>query len=73
MDNKVSNKKHCYFCVNNIEEVDYKDVNTLRGFVNFHNKILPAKRTGTCAWHQRKLTQAIKRARIMALMPFTRH
>lgn len=71
-ENKLGSKKHCYFCVNKIEEVDYKDVETLKKFVNFHFKILPAKRTGVCSWHQRKLTQAIKRARIMALMSFTR-
>ncbi len=72
MTNQINQKKHCYFCVNHIKEVDYKDVETLRGFINFHSKILPAKRTGTCSWHQRKLAQAIKRARIMALIPFTR-
>lgn len=73
MSNQVSKKKHCYFCVNNIEEVDYKDTKTLRRFINFHNKILSGKRTGTCSWHQRKLARAVKRARIMALIPFTRH
>lgn len=63
------NTKHkdCYFCVNQVE-VDYKDVRTLRRFINFYMKILPGDRTGVCAWHQRKLTQAIKRARVMALL-----
>jgi len=65
----MSNKKikECYFCVNNME-VDYKDTRTLRRFVNFYMKILPGARTGVCAWHQRKLSQAIKRSRVMALL-----
>lgn len=62
--------KECFFCVNQLE-VDYKDVRTLRRFMNFYMKILPGKRTGTCAWHQRKLSTAIKRARIMALIAHT--
>jgi small subunit ribosomal protein S18 len=62
--------KQCYFCVNNIKEIDYKDVRTLRRFINYHQKILPRKRTGTCSKHQRKLARAIKRARIMALIGF---
>ncbi len=65
----MSNKKvkECFFCVNQLE-VDYKDVRSLRRFMNFYMKILPGKRTGTCAWHQRKLATAIKRARVMALI-----
>ncbi len=72
MSNQINQKKHCYFCINRIDEIDYKDVAMLKGFINFHNKILPAKRTGTCSWHQRKLAQAIKRARVVALLRFTR-
>jgi len=64
-------EKVCYFCVNNIKDVDYKDIQTLRKFVNSYLKILPKKRTGTCSWHQKKLSTSIKRARIMALLPFT--
>ncbi len=60
----------CYFCEQNLEEVDYKDIRTLRKFINVYKKILPRRRTGTCSWHQRKLATAIKRARIMALLPF---
>lgn len=63
-------KKECYFCKNNVEP-DYKDDKALRKFVNFYMKILSAQRTGVCAWHQRKLTMAIKRARKMALLSFT--
>lgn len=61
-------QKHCYFCFNNIEDIDYKDTKTLEKFINYHRKILPAKRTGTCAKHQRRLARAIKRARVMALL-----
>jgi small subunit ribosomal protein S18 len=63
--------KHCYFCVNNITNVDYKDVQTLRRFISSYGKIVPRKRNGVCAKCQRKLATAIKRARIMALLPFT--
>lgn len=72
MDNKkpIKKTKECYFCLNNIDGIDYKDTRTLRRFVNFHMKILPRKRTGTCSWHQRKLATAIKRSRIMALLGF---
>jgi len=66
MSNPKKNKE-CYFCVNNLE-VDYKDTRTLRRFMNFYLKILPGKRTGVCAWHQRKLATAIKRSRVMALL-----
>jgi len=72
MDNTIKKEKQCYFCVNNIKEIDYKDINTLQRFINTYKKILPRRRTGTCAWHQRKLAAAIKRARIMALLPFVR-
>ena len=72
MANTNKKTKTCYFCENNITEIDYKDINLLRKFINFHMKILPRKRTGVCSWHQRKLSQAIKRARIMALLSFVR-
>jgi len=70
MDNIIKKEKQCYFCVNNIKEIDYKDTQTLRRFINSYAKILPKKRTGVCSKHQRKLATAIKRARIMALLPF---
>lgn len=69
---KTKKEKECYFCVNNIDDVDYKDVNILKNFINSYMKILPPKRTGACSWHQRKVATAIKRARVMALMPFIR-
>jgi small subunit ribosomal protein S18 len=71
MNNQTNEKKCCQFCVDNTTEVDYKDIRTIRRFVNVYKKILPKKRTGVCSWHQRKLSMAIKRARQMALLPFT--
>jgi len=71
MNNQIKKEKSCHFCVNNISEVDYKDIRTIQRFVNIYKKIMPRKRTGLCSWHQRKLAVAIKRARVMALLPFT--
>ncbi|MCX6796732.1 MAG: 30S ribosomal protein S18 [Candidatus Falkowbacteria bacterium] len=71
MSNQIRKEKSCHFCVNNLREIDYKDIRTLQRFINVYKKILPRKRTGLCSWHQRKLATAIKRARIMALLPFT--
>lgn len=67
-----NNQKHCYFCINSIREIDYKDVELLRRFISVYERILPKRKRGTCAKHQRKLAQAIKRARIMALLPFVK-
>ena len=63
-------RKVCYFCANHIDHPDYKDVELLKRFVSEKGKILPRRVTGTCAKHQRALTLAIKRARIMGLLPF---
>lgn len=63
-------KKKCFFCENGIKDVDYKDAQFLRRFLSSYLKILPKRRTGVCAKHQRKLAIAIKRARIMSLLPF---
>jgi small subunit ribosomal protein S18 len=71
MSNDTKKEKQCYFCVNNLKEVDYKDTRTMLRFINTYKKILPRKRTGTCSWHQRKLAIAIKRSRTMALIPYT--
>lgn len=62
----------CYFCSQNLKDVDYKDVALLRRFVSGQAKIIDPKHTGVCANHERKLAQAIKRARFMALLPFVR-
>ncbi len=64
-------RKVCNFCVEKIEEIDYKEVSRLRRYVSERGKILPRRVTGTCARHQRRLTVALKRARHIALLPFT--
>ncbi|WP_040226364.1 30S ribosomal protein S18 [Bhargavaea cecembensis] len=64
-------RKVCYFTSNNITRIDYKDVDLLKKFISERGKILPRRVTGTSAKWQRKLTLAIKRARIMGLLPFT--
>ena len=64
-------KKVCTFCVEKVEAIDYKDVTRLKRFVSERAKILPRRVTGTCAKHQRELTTAIKRARHLALLPYT--
>ena len=67
---KMPRKKVCAFCQEKIEAIDYKDVNRLKKFVAEGGKILPRRMTGTCKAHQRLLATAIKRARIVALLPF---
>lgn len=62
----------CFFCSQNLMEVDYKDVDLLKRFVSAQAKIIDPKHTGVCASHQRKLSQAIKRARFLGLVPFVR-
>ena len=69
--NRKSRKKVCAFCVEKAETIDYKDVAKLRKFTSDRAKILPRRVTGTCARHQRELTTAIKRARQIALLPYT--
>ena len=68
---RKARKKVCHFCVDRVEEIDYKDIAKLRKFVSERAKILPRRATGTCAKHQRALTTAIKRARQIALLPYT--
>ena len=63
-------KKKCPFTAAGIKEIDYKDVETLKKFVTDRGKILPRRITGVSSYHQRKLTNAIKRARYVALLPF---
>ena len=63
-------KKVCQFCVEKKSSIDYKDTATLRHYISERSKILPRRTTGTCAMHQRELTEAIKRARIVALLPY---
>ena len=63
-------KKVCQFCVDKCEYIDYKDAAKLKKVISERSKILPRRTTGTCAMHQRQLTEAIKRARQIALLPF---
>ncbi|MCI6909951.1 MAG: 30S ribosomal protein S18 [Veillonellaceae bacterium] len=64
-------KKVCSFCVDKVEQIDYKDVAKLRRYITERGKILPRRISGNCAKHQRQVTVAIKRARNIALLPFT--
>ena len=68
---RKAKKKVCQFCVDKVTDIDYKDVAKLRRYVSERAKILPRRITGTCAKHQRQLTIAIKRARHIALLPFS--
>lgn len=63
-------RKKCRFCANKIKEIDYKDLDMYRSFITERGKIVPRRISGNCAYHQRQLTTAIKRARMMALLPF---
>ncbi len=67
---KRPRRKVCTFCADRVEHIDYKDVNRLRRCMTERAKILPRRVTGTCAFHQRELTTAIKRARHIALLPY---
>ena len=68
---KGRKRKGCSFCVDKATEIDYKDVAKLRRYISESGKILPRRMSGTCAKHQRWLATAIKRARQMALLPYT--
>lgn len=67
---RVNKKKVCQFCIDKATAIDYKDVNKLRKYVTEKGKMLPRRMTGVCAKHQRMLAEAVKRARIVALLPF---
>lgn len=64
-------RRQCNWCADKIETVDYKEIPKLRRYITERGKILPRRITGNCAHHQRQLTVAIKRARVMALLPYT--
>jgi small subunit ribosomal protein S18 len=64
-------KKICSFCVDKADSIDYKEIAKLRKFMSERGKILPRRISGNCAKHQRQLTMAIKRARFIALLPYT--
>ncbi|MEW6407574.1 MAG: 30S ribosomal protein S18 [Patescibacteria group bacterium] len=65
-------KRHCYFCKEKMEYIDYKNIALLKRFISPYAKISSRKRKGTCRRHQAQLSQAIKRARYLALLPFVR-
>ena len=67
---RIPRKKVCAFCQAKVEEIDYKDVNTLKKYITEGGKILSRRMTGVCAKHQRVLAKAIKRARLVDLLPF---
>ncbi len=64
-------RRVCAFCVDKMDEIDYKDIARLRRYMTERGKIMPRRMSGTCAKHQRQLAMAIKRARVMALLPYT--
>lgn len=70
-EKKKGKKRVCIFCVDKVEYIDYKLSEKLRRFITDRGKILPRRISGNCAKHQRQLTTAIKRARQMALLPYT--
>lgn len=63
-------QRHCGFCIRSVKEVDYKDSNALRRYTSSYGKIVPRRKSGVCSKHQRMVSEAIKRARIMALLPY---
>jgi small subunit ribosomal protein S18 len=67
---KKKTNKQCYFCTNNIKEIDYKNAEVLKSFQDSYGRIAGTRRTGVCSKHQRKLATAIKRARFLGLLPF---
>lgn len=67
----IPKRKVCAFCVAHVDTIDYKDPTKLRRYISDRGKIEPRRRTGTCAKHQRALAMAVKRARHLALLPFT--
>ncbi|UWD33984.1 30S ribosomal protein S18 [Mesomycoplasma molare] len=67
---KPFKKRPCYFCLESMNYIDYKETELLKKFTSSHGKINPSRLTGTCSRHQRLLSTAIKRARIIALLPF---
>jgi small subunit ribosomal protein S18 len=68
----VKHRRVCRFCAAKVKYIDYKDVGKLQSYITQRGKVTPRRISGNCAKHQRQLTRAIKRARIIALMPFTR-
>jgi small subunit ribosomal protein S18 len=70
MLNKTPKARNCYFCMNALKDLDYKDTAVLQRFTSSYGKIVPRRKNGVCSKHQRVLSQNIKRSRFMALLPF---
>lgn len=68
---RFQRRRICAFCADKVDKIDYKDINLLRRFVSDTGQIDSRRRTGTCARHQRRVTKAVKRARFLALLPYT--
>lgn len=68
---RKSRRRVCSFCVDKVQDIDYKDTARLRRYLNERGKVIPRRISGNCAKHQRQVTVAIKRARQMALLPYT--
>lgn len=66
----LNEQRHCGFCIRSVKAVDYKDSNALRRYTSSYGKIVPRRKSGVCSKHQRMVSEAIKRARIMALLPY---
>lgn len=64
-------RKGCQFCIDKVTDIDYKDIPRLRRYLNERGKIMPRRMSGNCAKHQRRLSISIKRARIVALLPYS--
>lgn len=69
---RIFKKKFCRFCLDKVSLIDYKDINRLQKCITERGKIISSRVSGNCAKHQRQLARAIKRARLIALLPFTR-
>ena len=70
MNTGMRRRKVCQFCADQDKKIDYKDAETLKKYITERGKILPRRITGTCSIHQREVTKAIKKARVVALMPY---
>lgn len=68
---KTYRRRVCYFCLKDVDIIDYKNIALLKRYITERGKIIPRRISGNCAKHQRQLTKAIKRARHLALLPFT--
>lgn len=64
-------KKYCRFCKDNVKSIDYKDIRLLESFVKERGKVISRRASGNCARHQRRIAEAVKRARFLSLVPYT--